>query len=314
TAVARRLALQVHNLLQHRVGNGHQAGGRLEAALGGDHVRELFGEIDVRELEAPGLDGAHAVLARKVRAGRRVAVEAKAADRTGGVEAGVEIVTELLQARRIGEVLEKNAVAGRGGAVGEELNDVTLTIDAEGLALRRGSGAGRQVRRLAQTDVANGGRESAGDGSGDALNAETLRGDEVALVIDAEGARAGHEFGTVQRIAHTEETVAGNAEVGGDTGAAERAGREAGADTRQTNAGADLHGRLVRGTSGRRRRGAERVAEALGKGDGRALVAGCIHIGDIVANDFEALREAAQRRNAGGESANEGHGACGELG
>src|SRR3954463_11950201 len=58
------LAVEVDQVLQHLVGRRDHARVGLEAALGGDHLRELGGEVDVRHLErARGDDAEGAVLA-----------------------------------------------------------------------------------------------------------------------------------------------------------------------------------------------------------------------------------------------------------
>src|SRR5690606_20913390 len=65
TGRAARLALQVHQLLQHLVaGRDHPRVG-LEAPLRDDHVGELLGEVHVRHLERAGRDRGRAALARE---------------------------------------------------------------------------------------------------------------------------------------------------------------------------------------------------------------------------------------------------------
>src|SRR5208283_149085 len=55
---ATSLILEIHNVVQNGVGNRYHAGGRLEAALGRDHVAELGREVDIGLLELAGLDRA----------------------------------------------------------------------------------------------------------------------------------------------------------------------------------------------------------------------------------------------------------------
>lgn len=51
TPVQERLSLELYQILQHLVRGRNYAGVRLEATLGGDHGRELLGQVYVRHFQ-----------------------------------------------------------------------------------------------------------------------------------------------------------------------------------------------------------------------------------------------------------------------
>src|SRR3954463_4138559 len=109
--IGQLLAVEVDQVLEHLVGRRDHARGGLEAALRGDHGRELRGEVDVRHLDGArrrGAEGAAALAGRVDGLGARVGARAPAVARQA-LEAG--LVGELRQR----EVARDGAAVGDGG-------------------------------------------------------------------------------------------------------------------------------------------------------------------------------------------------------
>lgn len=266
----------------------------MEAALCGDHVRKFVGQIDVRKFEGAAFDEAQAVRARAVVGDG----QSGAADRARRGETGEKIVAFFDQRRRVGEVLEREFVRRDGAAVGVEFHQVAQAVETERLELR----SGRRGRELYIAQRSRGRRRRS---TGEALHAITLRGDDVALAIRTEIAGARDVLIAVDRILHAKETVAGNADVGVQARAGQSALRELRLDVGNLHAGADLLRGQIGSSAVSGGRAAERVAEAVGETHARSFEPRGIHVGDIVADGFEAAGESAQGADAGSKGTDE---------
>src|SRR3954463_15408292 len=139
--IGQLLAVEVDQVLEHLVGRGDHARAGLEAALRGDHGRELRGEVDVRHLEG---------------ARRRGAEDATLAGGVDGLGAGVgarapAVAGQALEAGLVRE-LGQREVAGDRAPAGDRRQHARLDVadgrdEAHGAVLRDGDvrGAGRDL-------------------------------------------------------------------------------------------------------------------------------------------------------------------------
>src|SRR5690606_30047959 len=98
----------VDDRLRDRVRRGNHLGVGLEVSLRGDHVHELFGDVDVRRFERAGLNQAEP---------RVAGLAAQRLTRAEGLRPAR--VAELLQALRIREVRDRNLTERQRAAVRE---------------------------------------------------------------------------------------------------------------------------------------------------------------------------------------------------
>lgn len=239
-----------------------------------------------------GLDGAQTVGAGGFRLRRRAP-----AQRTGGADAGEQVVARFEEHLGIRESLEQDLATNILGAIGEPNVDAPGGINVVGGNRGRRVGSGRSAATV-HLHIAPGGEGAVAK----ALEAKAVVGDKVA-VLELKIAGARGVIQTALAVFNDEKALPPDGKVGLDSGSGQRALGKIVLDGGGADAGADLHAGGAGAAAGGGAGGLQGLAEGVGEFGPGAFVSDRIGVRDVVANDVKLTLKGLEAADAGVERA-----------